>query len=202
MCTGCLAQMIGKLRGGFRQSLQVIETATAAELQDAGKRWLSQGDHTIVVTPGERVPTVEEPSVTPPAATAVPARVDPVNDTISTSGCDDMRAPTSGPVPFTMLNTPAGTPAPIVKKLSDDINRIVKTSDLPQALSAIRARVLLMPGDQDAYFRVEDNRRELAHLRHGEMRPIPSVWGHRAGNPVMNPEDAEFIKVNVRRWLA
>ena len=45
------------------------------------------------------------------AATAVPARVDPVKDTISTSGCDDIRAPTSGPVPFTRLNTPAGTPA-------------------------------------------------------------------------------------------
>ena len=45
------------------------------------------------------------------AATAMPARVLPVNDTISTSGCDAMRAPTSGPVPLTKLNTPAGTPA-------------------------------------------------------------------------------------------
>jgi tripartite-type tricarboxylate transporter receptor subunit TctC len=31
---------------------------------------------------------------------------------------------------------PAGTPAPIVKKLSDEINRIVKTSDLAQAMAA------------------------------------------------------------------
>ena len=44
-------------------------------------------------------------------ATCTPARVDPVKDTMSTSGCDDSRAPTSGPVPLTMLNTPAGTPA-------------------------------------------------------------------------------------------
>ena len=30
------------------------------------------------------------------AAIAVPARVEPVKLTISTSGCEDMRAPTSG----------------------------------------------------------------------------------------------------------
>ena len=26
-----------------------------------------------------------------------------------------------------------------------------------------------------------------------ELRPIPPIWGHRAGNPVLNPEDAAFI---------
>ena len=45
------------------------------------------------------------------AAIAVPARVEPVKLTISTSGCSDIRAPTSGPAPWTRLNTPAGTPA-------------------------------------------------------------------------------------------
>ena len=74
--------------------------------------------------------------------------------------------------------------------------------DLPAALRAISARVLLMPGDHDLYFRTEDNRRELAHLRHGELRPIPSVWGHRAGNPVQNPADAEFIRVAVHSLLS
>ncbi|KFN45931.1 M16 family metallopeptidase [Arenimonas metalli] len=59
--------------GCFRDSLRTLETATAKDLLTTGRRWLSKGDHTIVVTPGERVPTVEEPSVTPPAATAVPA---------------------------------------------------------------------------------------------------------------------------------
>ncbi|SAL62529.1 hypothetical protein AWB73_06884 [Caballeronia turbans] len=41
----------------------------------------------------------------------MPARVDPVNDTISTSGCALSAAPTLGPSPFTRLNTPSGTPA-------------------------------------------------------------------------------------------
>ncbi len=44
-------------------------------------------------------------------ATWTPARVEPVNDTMSMPGCDEMAAPTVGPSPFTRLKTPAGTPA-------------------------------------------------------------------------------------------
>ena len=73
--------------------------------------------------------------------------------------------------------------------------------DLPAALRAIRARVLLMPGETDLYFRTADNESELAHLRDAELRPIPSVWGHRAGNPVFNPADARFVSEAVRGWL-
>jgi len=73
--------------------------------------------------------------------------------------------------------------------------------DLPAALRAIRAKVLLMPGDHDLYFRVEDNRRELEHLRDAQLMPIPSIWGHRAGNPVQNPRDAAFIETAVRALL-
>ena len=73
--------------------------------------------------------------------------------------------------------------------------------DLLRALAAIQARVLLLPGATDQYFRVADNETELPHLRHGSLRPIPSIWGHRAGNPVQNPEDAAFLRVAVREWL-
>lgn len=74
--------------------------------------------------------------------------------------------------------------------------------DLARALGAIRARVLLLPGETDLYFRVADNEAELAHLAHGALHPIPSVWGHRAGNPSANPADAAFLKERVRDWLA
>ena len=74
--------------------------------------------------------------------------------------------------------------------------------DLPRALAAIEAKVLLMPGDHDLYFQVDDNRLELPHLRDGELHPIPSVWGHRAGNPVSQPEDRAFIEGHVRALLA
>jgi homoserine O-acetyltransferase len=80
---------------------------------------------------------------------------------------------------------------------ADDVWR----GDLPAALRAIRAKVLLMPGDHDLYFRVEDNRREAEHLRDARLAPIPSIWGHRAGNPAQNPRDAAFIEAEVRRLL-
>jgi homoserine O-acetyltransferase/O-succinyltransferase len=74
--------------------------------------------------------------------------------------------------------------------------------DLPTALRAIKARVLLMPGDTDLYFRTADNAAELPLLANAVLRPIPSIWGHRAGNPVANPADMLFIQTEVRAWLA
>ena len=44
-------------------------------------------------------------------ATAMPARVEPVKLTMSTSLWLDSATPTPGPSPLTRLNTPAGTPA-------------------------------------------------------------------------------------------
>jgi homoserine O-acetyltransferase len=74
--------------------------------------------------------------------------------------------------------------------------------DLDAALRAIQARVLLMPGATDLYFRTADNEAELPFLTTASLRPIPSIWGHRAGNPVVNPADMLFIKHEVRAWLA
>jgi homoserine O-acetyltransferase/O-succinyltransferase len=73
--------------------------------------------------------------------------------------------------------------------------------DLTRALKAIKARVLLMPSETDLYFRIADNALEAAHLADAELLPIPSIWGHRAGNPAANPRDAAFLKKAVRRWL-
>lgn len=73
--------------------------------------------------------------------------------------------------------------------------------NLQAALAAIQARVLLMPGATDLYFRAADNEAELPHLKHAALHPIPSIWGHRAGNPTSNPADADFIRTHVRTWL-
>jgi homoserine O-acetyltransferase/O-succinyltransferase len=74
--------------------------------------------------------------------------------------------------------------------------------DFGVALRAIRARVLLMPGETDLYFRTADNEAELPFLATASLRPIPSIWGHRAGNPVANPADMLFIRNEVQAWLA
>ncbi len=74
--------------------------------------------------------------------------------------------------------------------------------DLAMALAGIKAKVLLMPSATDLYFQTEDNRLELQHLKYGRLVEIPSVWGHRAGNPRDNPEDAAFIDAEVEAFLA
>ena len=73
--------------------------------------------------------------------------------------------------------------------------------DLPRALGAIRARVLLLPSETDLYFRVADNEAERRHLPHVELCPIPSIWGHRAGSPSACAEDEAFLRAAVRRWM-
>ena len=74
--------------------------------------------------------------------------------------------------------------------------------DLAKALGAIEARVLLMPSATDLYFQTDDNRAELPFLKKGRLAEIPSVWGHRAGNPWAQPEDAAFIDSEVKALLA
>lgn len=75
--------------------------------------------------------------------------------------------------------------------------------DLPAALGAIQARVLLMPSETDLYFPVADNAVEARALRAAELKPIPSIWGHRAGapGPAENPADFAFLRSAVRAWL-
>jgi homoserine O-acetyltransferase len=74
--------------------------------------------------------------------------------------------------------------------------------DLPAALGAITARTLIMPGETDRYFTVEDNRREMPYLNNAELKVIPSIWGHRAGNPRFNAVDQKFIDDAVIALLA
>ena len=54
---------------------------------------------------------------------------------------------------------------------------------------------------EDVKITVADNEREVAHMRHAELRPIPSIWGHRAGNPTENPEGDDFIDRAVKELL-
>jgi homoserine O-acetyltransferase len=92
--------------------------------------------------------------------------------------------------------------AQLVTWLHSDISaNALYGGDLPKALAAIKAKVLLLPGETDLYFRVADNAAELPHLARGELHTIPSIWGHRAGSPAGNPEDEAFLTNAVLRWL-
>ncbi|MCC8938383.1 alpha/beta fold hydrolase [Bradyrhizobium sp. Arg68] len=76
--------------------------------------------------------------------------------------------------------------------------------DFDRALAAIRAHVLLMPGRTDRYFDIRDNEDELGRLvnaRSAALHAIPSIHGHRAGNPVNNAADRAFINAEISALL-
>ena len=84
---------------------------------------------------------------------------------------------------------------------SDISDNTVYHGDLQQALRGIRAQTLLMPGRSDLYFTEDDCRLEAQHIANCRVEPLISAWGHRAGNPLKSPADAEFIRNAVRELL-
>ncbi len=59
-----------------------------------------------------------------------------------------------------------------------------------------------MPCETDLYFPPEDNALENQALRFGELRPIPSIWGHVAASAAKLPAEKAFLKSAVEDWLA
>src|SRR5258705_7586792 len=74
--------------------------------------------------------------------------------------------------------------------------------DFKVALSAIKARAYVMPGQTDLYFPPEDSEFEVAHMPNANLVPVPSIWGHFAGGPGTNPNDVEFIDAKLKELLA
>jgi homoserine O-acetyltransferase/O-succinyltransferase len=74
--------------------------------------------------------------------------------------------------------------------------------DPAAALRSIKAKALVMPSATDLYFPVEDNRREVALMPNAELRVIPSVWGHRAGNPSQSEPDLRFLTSAIHGLLS
>ena len=56
-------------------------------------------------------------------------------------------------------------------------------NDIKKALQSIRAQTILIPCNQDLYFRPEDNFFEAQHIPNVEIRPYDSPWGHCVANP-------------------
>ena len=60
----------------YRDSLAIIEKATAAQVKESAGKWLRRGAFTLQIDPGERKPVVEEPTVAnlPPSVVARAAK--------------------------------------------------------------------------------------------------------------------------------
>jgi homoserine O-acetyltransferase len=84
---------------------------------------------------------------------------------------------------------------------SDISDNEIHDGDLARALGAITARSIVMPSRTDLYFTPEDSEIETAQMPNAEFRPIESIWGHRAGNPVLNGEDEAVLRQAVADLL-
>jgi homoserine O-acetyltransferase/O-succinyltransferase len=80
-------------------------------------------------------------------------------------------------------------------------NNSTYAGDIDRALAAIQAKTLVMPSQTDLYFTPEDCAAEVAKIYDAKYLAIPSIWGHRAGNPYQNPDDAAFIRTAVQELL-
>jgi homoserine O-acetyltransferase len=74
--------------------------------------------------------------------------------------------------------------------------------DLAAALKSIRARVLVMPSATDLYFTPDDCAADAAAIPGARLCTIPSIWGHRAGNPYQNTQDEQFIRQAIEELTA
>jgi homoserine O-acetyltransferase/O-succinyltransferase len=73
--------------------------------------------------------------------------------------------------------------------------------DCDRALNSIQAKTLVMPSLTDLYFTPEDCAADADRIPNATYLPIPSIWGHRAGNPYENPTDEAFIRSAIQELL-
>ncbi len=69
------------------------------------------------------------------------------------------------------------------------------------ALSAIRAKTILIPCRTDLYFPPEDNEIEVRHMPNAELRVYESPWGHCVANPGNDPQFEIFLDRAIRDVL-
>lgn len=78
----------------------------------------------------------------------------------------------------------------------------IYNGDFKAALRAIKAKTYVMPAETDLYFPPEDSRNEVANMSNAEFVPIPSIWGHFAGGPGVNPVDVKYLDGKLKELLA
>ena len=74
---------------------------------------------------------------------------------------------------------------------------VLTTTTRPSSLVLAKAGVIAVPIN----FRLTGP--EVAYIANdAEYRPIPTIWGHRAGNPAKHPEDQRFLAQTIADLLS
>ncbi|EXJ87391.1 homoserine O-acetyltransferase [Capronia epimyces CBS 606.96] len=73
-----------------------------------------------------------------------------------------------------------------------------------KALASIKAKTLVLPSKTDLYFPPEDSEYEVQNMAPGvgSLDVYPSIWGHWAGGPPGNMEDAKWLDERLAKLLA
>jgi len=80
-------------------------------------------------------------------------------------------------------------------------NQPAYQGDFVKALSAIKAKVWLMPCEQDLYFRYEDNLKELKYLSDAEYHGFESDFGHVAPGPGRFKQETALLDETIQKLL-
>ena len=70
-----------------------------------------------------------------------------------------------------------------------------------KALKSIKAKTILMPCNQDLYFRTKDNEFEKKFIRKVSLRPVNSSYGHCAANPGNDMNFQKNLDKNINELL-
>jgi homoserine O-acetyltransferase len=70
-----------------------------------------------------------------------------------------------------------------------------------KALKSIKAKTILMPCNQDLYFRIKDNEYEKKLIPNVSLRPFNSPYGHCAANPGNDKNFEKKLDKNIAELL-
>ena len=87
-------------------------------------------------------------------------------------------------------------------QLNDISNNPIYKRNYIKALKSIKAKVILMPCNQDLYFRTVDNIFEKKYISKASLRPVDSPYGHCAANPCNDNNFEKKLDQNIRELLA
>ena len=87
-------------------------------------------------------------------------------------------------------------------QLNDISKNPIYKGNYIKALKSIKARTILMPCNQDLYFRTEDNTYERQFINKSSLRPVDSSYGHCAANPGNDKNFQKKLDKNIVELLA
>ena len=87
-------------------------------------------------------------------------------------------------------------------QLNDISNNPLYKGNYVKSLKSIKAKTILMPCNQDLYFKSEDNMYEKKFIKKVSFRPVNSSYGHCAANPGNDKNFERKLDKNIRELLS